>query len=162
MSKFGEELIESLQQAAAHAGGRKISGRARDHGGDSRREGYPESVTHVATPFRRIVSDSASNTEKLGAGEACARCTRGGLLAGDSTPTEGSHGSRRRLSARFMHKKIASMKKKLPAFKTDEEAVRPKQREPFQSHVVDPGRIRLPSIDNIAENLAVAEGEAFK
>ena len=54
------------------------------------------------------------------------------------------------------------MKEKLPAFKTDEEAVRPKQREPFQTNVVDLGRIRLPSIDNIAENLAVATGEAFK
>jgi hypothetical protein len=28
-----------------------------------------------------------------------ARCTSGGLLAGDSTPAEGSHGSRRRLIA---------------------------------------------------------------
>ena len=26
MSKFGKELIESMQQAAAHAGGRKASG----------------------------------------------------------------------------------------------------------------------------------------
>jgi len=26
MGKFGEELIESVQQAAAHAGGRKVSG----------------------------------------------------------------------------------------------------------------------------------------
>ena len=26
MSKFGEELIESMQQAAAYAGGRKVSG----------------------------------------------------------------------------------------------------------------------------------------
>jgi putative transcriptional regulator len=26
MSKFGEELIESMQQAAAHAGGRKVPG----------------------------------------------------------------------------------------------------------------------------------------
>jgi len=39
---------------------------------------------------------------------------------------------------------------------------RPKQREPFQTQVVDLGRVRLPSIDNVSESLAVAEGEAFK
>jgi hypothetical protein len=39
---------------------------------------------------------------------------------------------------------------------------RPKQREPFQTHVVELGRMRLPSIDNISESLAVAESEAFK
>ena len=40
--------------------------------------------------------------------------------------------------------------------------VRPKQREPSQTQVVDLGRMRLPSIDNISESLAVAEGETFK
>ena len=40
--------------------------------------------------------------------------------------------------------------------------VRPKQREPSQTQVVDLGRMRLPSIDNISESLAIAEGEAFK
>ena len=40
--------------------------------------------------------------------------------------------------------------------------VRPKQSEPSQTQVVDLGRMRLPSIDNISESLAVAEGEAFK
>ena len=39
---------------------------------------------------------------------------------------------------------------------------RPKRREPSQTQVVDLGRMRLPSIDNISESLAVAEGEAFK
>ncbi|HEY4979415.1 MAG TPA: ribbon-helix-helix protein, CopG family [Candidatus Acidoferrum sp.] len=39
---------------------------------------------------------------------------------------------------------------------------RPKQREPSQTQVVDLGRMRLPSIDNISESLAVAEGETFK
>ena len=39
---------------------------------------------------------------------------------------------------------------------------RPKQREPFQTQSVALGRLRLPSIDNISESLAVAEGEAFK
>ena len=39
---------------------------------------------------------------------------------------------------------------------------RPKQREPFQTQIVALGRVRLASIDNISESLAVAEGEAFK
>ena len=39
---------------------------------------------------------------------------------------------------------------------------RPKQREPHQTLVVELGRVRIPSIDNISESLAVAEGEAFK
>ena len=39
---------------------------------------------------------------------------------------------------------------------------RPKQREPFQTQSVALGRLRLPSIDNISESLAVAEGEPFK
>jgi hypothetical protein len=38
----------------------------------------------------------------------------------------------------------------------------PKRREPFQTQVVALGRLRLASIDNISESLAVAEGEAFK
>ena len=41
-------------------------------------------------------------------------------------------------------------------------STRPKQREPFQTQVVALGRMRLPSIDNISESVAVAEGEAFK
>jgi predicted transcriptional regulator len=44
----------------------------------------------------------------------------------------------------------------------DDLSSRPKQREPFQTQSVDLGRLRLPSIDNISESLAVAEGEAFK
>jgi hypothetical protein len=39
---------------------------------------------------------------------------------------------------------------------------RPKRGEPFQTQSVDLGRLRLPSIDNVSESLAVAEGEAFK
>src|ERR1035437_7700958 len=76
-------------------------GRACDHSEDSRREGNPKSFTHVAIPFRRVVPDSAPNIEKLGAGAALTRRTRGGLLAGDSTPTEGSHGSCHQLIADF-------------------------------------------------------------
>ena len=39
---------------------------------------------------------------------------------------------------------------------------RPKRREPFQTQSVALGRLRLASIDNISESLAIAEGEAFK
>jgi hypothetical protein len=39
---------------------------------------------------------------------------------------------------------------------------RPKQREPYQTQVVELGRVRIPSIDNISESLAIAEGESFK
>ena len=38
---------------------------------------------------------------------------------------------------------------------------RPKQREPFKTKNVALGRLRLASIDNISESLAVAEAEAF-
>ena len=41
-------------------------------------------------------------------------------------------------------------------------SARPKQREPSQTQVVDLGRMRLSSIDNISESLAIAEGETFK
>ena len=41
-------------------------------------------------------------------------------------------------------------------------SMRPKQHEPFQTQSVALGRLRLASIDNISESLAVAEGEAFK
>jgi hypothetical protein len=37
----------------------------------------------------------------------------------------------------------------------------PKQKQPFKTHSVDLGRLRLPSIDNVNESLAAAEGEAF-
>jgi hypothetical protein len=38
----------------------------------------------------------------------------------------------------------------------------PKHREPFETHAVALGQLRLASIDNISESLAVAEGEPFK
>jgi len=38
----------------------------------------------------------------------------------------------------------------------------PKHREPFKTNNVALGRLRLASIDNIGEILAIAEGEAFK
>jgi len=41
-------------------------------------------------------------------------------------------------------------------------STRPTQREPFKTKSVALGRLRLASIDNISESLAVAEAEAFK
>jgi hypothetical protein len=38
----------------------------------------------------------------------------------------------------------------------------PKQRKPYRTPSVDLGTPRIPNIDNIAEVLAVIEGEAFK
>ena len=37
----------------------------------------------------------------------------------------------------------------------------PKPREQFRTRSVDLGRMRIASIDNIAETLAIAEGEGF-
>ena len=39
---------------------------------------------------------------------------------------------------------------------------RPRRREPFLTHSVDLGHCRIGSIDNVAEALAVAEGESFR
>jgi hypothetical protein len=39
---------------------------------------------------------------------------------------------------------------------------RPKRREPFRTQAVALGRLRIGSIDNISEALAIAEGESFK
>lgn len=39
---------------------------------------------------------------------------------------------------------------------------RPKRREPFRTHAVDIGRCRIGSIDNVAEALAISEGESFR
>ena len=39
---------------------------------------------------------------------------------------------------------------------------RPKGRKPFRTQSVDLGRMKIGSIDNIGEVLAVIEGEAFK
>jgi len=41
-------------------------------------------------------------------------------------------------------------------------SARPRRGAPFRTKAVALGRVRLPSIDNIGEALAVAEGEAFK
>ncbi len=39
---------------------------------------------------------------------------------------------------------------------------RPKLRKPFRTKSVDAGALLIPNIDNVAEVLAVVEGEAFK
>lgn len=39
---------------------------------------------------------------------------------------------------------------------------RPTRTEPFRTHAVALGRLRIGSVDNVAEALAIAEGEAFK
>ncbi len=39
---------------------------------------------------------------------------------------------------------------------------RPKRREPFRTRSVALGRVRIAGIDNIAEALAIAEGEGFR
>jgi hypothetical protein len=39
---------------------------------------------------------------------------------------------------------------------------RPKRRKPFRTPSVDLGRCQIGSIDNVAEVLAIAEGESFK
>lgn len=39
---------------------------------------------------------------------------------------------------------------------------RPKRSEPFQTRAVALGKVRVGSIDNIQETLAIAEGETFK
>jgi hypothetical protein len=39
---------------------------------------------------------------------------------------------------------------------------RPKRRERFSTHAVALGRLRIGAIDNVAEALAVAEGESFR
>lgn len=44
----------------------------------------------------------------------------------------------------------------------DDLNTRPKRRELFQTKSVSLGRLRLASIDNVSESLAIAEGEAFK
>ena len=43
-----------------------------------------------------------------------------------------------------------------------EMSARPKRRVPFRTHSVDLGGCRIGSVDNVAEALAVAEGESFR
>lgn len=39
---------------------------------------------------------------------------------------------------------------------------RPKRREPFRAQAVALGRLRIGSLDNVAEALAIVEGDSFK
>jgi metal-responsive CopG/Arc/MetJ family transcriptional regulator len=41
-------------------------------------------------------------------------------------------------------------------------SARPKRREPFRTQAVALGHLRIGSIDNVAEALAIAESESFK
>jgi hypothetical protein len=43
-----------------------------------------------------------------------------------------------------------------------EMTARPKRRQPFRTKAVDLGEVLIPSIDDISEVLAIAEGEAYK
>jgi hypothetical protein len=43
-----------------------------------------------------------------------------------------------------------------------EMSARPKRREPFRTQSVALGDLRIGSIDNVAEALAIAESESFK
>jgi Arc/MetJ family transcription regulator len=43
-----------------------------------------------------------------------------------------------------------------------EMSARPKRRKPFRTQAVRLGKLRIGSLDNVAEALAIAEGEAFK
>jgi hypothetical protein len=43
-----------------------------------------------------------------------------------------------------------------------EMSVRPKRREPFRTQSVALGNLRIGSIDNVSEALAIAESESFK
>jgi hypothetical protein len=38
----------------------------------------------------------------------------------------------------------------------------PEERVPYQTQVVELGRLRTPSIDHVSESLSFADGEAFK
>jgi metal-responsive CopG/Arc/MetJ family transcriptional regulator len=43
-----------------------------------------------------------------------------------------------------------------------EMSVRPKRREPFRTQAVALGHLRIGSIDNVADALAIAESESFR
>ena len=43
-----------------------------------------------------------------------------------------------------------------------EMGARPKRREPFRTQAVALGRLRIGSIDNVSEALAISEGESFR
>ena len=81
MSKFGKELIESMQQAAKHANGGKVRGMR---------------VTAVELPDVKAIRKKL-HIEELGAGQTGTGCAGGGLSPRHSASAEGSHGSGCRL-----------------------------------------------------------------
>jgi putative transcriptional regulator len=98
MSKFGKELIDGMKQAAAHAGGRKVPGMR------VKTVEIPDvkGTQHRFAALYRIPLATLRNWEQgRRFPDAPARC----VSARDTASTEGSHGSRGRMtyaSARFI------------------------------------------------------------
>ena len=82
MGKLGKELIESMQQAAKHANGRKVRG-LRVTKVEIPDEGDPPRLEDVATPLLGSVPHSPAHPEELGAGPTTPRRARGGLSPRD-------------------------------------------------------------------------------
>ena len=93
--RLPKELIESMQEAAKHAAGKKVRGLrvSKMELPDVRaiRLSLKMSQHHFAAAYRIPLP----HFEELGAGKAHARCARRGLSAGDQAASEGNHGSRR-------------------------------------------------------------------
>ncbi len=85
MSKFADELIASLKQAAAHAKGRKVRGMRVDQVTMPDVKAIRRSLRMSQQAFRVRLSHSASDLEELGAGQASSRCACSGVSAGDQT-----------------------------------------------------------------------------
>ena len=94
MGKFAKELIESLQQSARHAAGRKVRGLrvSKVELPDVKAIRLPLRMSehHFAAEFR-----TASHAEELGARTAHAGCSHGRLSSGDQAASKGNHGSSR-------------------------------------------------------------------
>ena len=99
MSKFGDELIESMRQAVAHTGGRKVSGlrvtTVKTPDVKAMRKALHMSQHRFALLYR-IPRPTLKNFEQ---GQRAPNAAGGGLLAGDCAPAKGSHESRRRLTS---------------------------------------------------------------
>jgi len=88
MSKFGDELIESLTDALAHAEAASLlRGSTRSKCPTVR--AIPPLVAHVAGTVRHGLSNPARHAKKLGAGQAASRRAGGGLPARDRATTQG-------------------------------------------------------------------------
>jgi hypothetical protein len=93
MAKFANELIASMEQAAAHARGRKVKGMRVTKREVPDGEGHPARTAHVAAPLRGSVPHPAPDAQELVAGTASARRAGRRLSARDPAPAQGSHGS---------------------------------------------------------------------